>query len=436
MHRRHFIHAAAASSVFAPYIIAQDKGKVYRTAIIGSGWWGMNLLREGLATKRAQCVAVCDVDERSRVASADEIEGLAGNKPKSYADYREMLEKEKPEIVVIATPDHWHALTTIAAVQAGAHVLVEKPTSHTINESKAMLAAARAADRVVQVGLHRRVGPHHVAAHEFLMSGKAGEIGAVQCFVIGGNGKPEAPSKNSEPPKGMDWDMWCGPAPLRPFNSKLHPGGWRNYLDYGNGQLGDWGVHWIDQAMWWSEEKWPKRVFSTGSRAIYGPAVLNDQEQTSDAPDSQLAVFEFEKFTLTWENRRYGGNEAEKSKIGIYYQGTKGTLHVGWKDGWTFYPANGKDPVQHGDSQLQEPDGHNLAILWADFIKAIDTKTRPSADIEIGHRSSVLPMLGMISLKTGRSLEWDGKTESILNDAAAQAMMARDYRGDWQYPTV
>jgi len=210
------------------------------------------------------------VDQNARESSADELEGLTGSKPKVYNDYRELLAKEKPDLVIIATPDHWHALTTIAAVKAGAHVLVEKPTGHTVNESRAMLKAARDAGTVVQVGLHRRLGPHHVAAHDFLKSGKVGDIGAVRCFVTGGGGKKEAPSKNTEPPPGLDWDMWCGPAPLRPFTSKLHPGAWRSWLDFGNGQLGDWGVHWLDQVLWWTEEKWPKKIFSTGGRPVLG----------------------------------------------------------------------------------------------------------------------------------------------------------------------
>jgi predicted dehydrogenase len=436
MNRRLFVTASAASSFLAPYARGQKTDRIYKTAIIGSGWWGMNLLREGLAGGRTKCVAVCDVDERARVSAADEIAGLTGHAPTAYGDFREMLEKEKPEVVIIATPDHWHALTCIAAVKAGAHVLVEKPTSHTVNESKAMLKAAREAGTVVQVGLHRRVGPHHIEAHEFLKSGKVGDIAAVRCFVTGGNGKKETPGKNTEPPKGLDWDMWCGPAPLRPFTNKLHPGSWRNYLDFGNGQLGDWGVHWIDQVLWWSEEKWPKRIYSSGGRPVFGPPVLNAQEQTSDAPDSQVAMFEFEKYTLTWEHRRFGGNEAEKHKIGTYFQGTKGTLHVGWKDGWTFYPANGKDPAVHGEAQLQEPDGHNLKLLWEDFIRAIDTNTKPACDIEIGHRSSVLPLLGMLSLKTGRALHWDGEKETILGDEAAQTLLARPYRGEWSYPAV
>lgn len=433
MNRRLFT-ASLASAIAAPHLRAQTSGKVYRTALIGSGWWGMNLLNEGLASQRIKCVALADPDQRAREASADEVEGLAGNKPNVYNDYREMLEKEKPEVVIIATPDHWHALTSIAAMKAGAHVLVEKPTAHTVGESKAMVKVARDTGRIVQVGLHRRLGPHHVAAHAFLKSGKVGDIGMVRCFVTGGGGKPETPSKNSEPPKGLDWDLWLGPAPERPFTSKLHPGAWRGWLDFSNGQIGDWGVHWLDQVLMWSEEKYPRRIYSSGGRHIAGPVVLNEKEQTSDAPDTQIAVFDFEGFTATWENRRYADNNAEKHKIGTYFYGTKGTLHIGWRDGWTFYPASAKEQVVHGDAQLQEPDGHNLTILWEDFFKALDSNKQPTCDIESAHRSSVLPMLGMASLKLGRSIEWDGKNETIPNDPEAAKLLTRAYRGHWKYP--
>ena len=433
MNRRTFL-TASSSLLAAPYIKGQAADRIYRTALIGSGWWGMNLLREGLESGRLKCVAVADVSQNAREASADEIEGLSGTKPKDYNDFRELLDKEKPEVVIIATPDHWHALITIAAVKAGAHVLVEKPTGHSVSESSAMVKAAKETGKVVQVGLHRRVGPHHVAAHEFLKSGKVGDIGMVRCFAIGGGGKKEVPSPNSAPPPGLDWDMWCGPAALRPFNNKLHPGNWRNYLDYGNGQLGDWGVHWLDQVMWWTEEKYPRRVFSSGGRPIAGAPVLNEKEQTSDAPDSQVAVFEFEGFTATWEHRRFGDNNAEKHKIGTYFYGSKGTLHVGWRDGWTFYPANAKDAPVHGNPQLQEPDGHNLKLLWADFLQAIDKGTKPACDIETAHRSSVLPLLGMLSYKTGRSIQWDGAREQIIGDAEAAKLLTGPCRGPWKYP--
>ena len=162
--------------------------------------------------------------------------------------------------------------------------------------------------------------------------------------------------------------------------------------------------------------------------------MLNDKEQTSDTPDHQVAVYDFERFTCVWEHRRFADNKAEKHKIGAYFYGTKGTLHIGWRDGWTFYPSNEKAQTIHEDHQLQEPDGHNMKLLWADFIRSIETKGRPAATIESAHRSSVLPMLANLSLKLGRSLAWDAEKELILNDADAAKGLRRDYRGPWQYP--
>jgi len=435
--RRHFLRAStAAGAAFAagPCILrAAEPGKKYRTALIGSGWWGKNILKEAIASGCVKVTALCDVDERVREVTGEQVNDLNGDQPKLYNDFRELLAKDKPEIVIIATPDHWHALNTIAALKAGAHVFVEKPTGHTVNESRAMLAAARASGRVVQVGMHRRIGPHHVSGMKFLKSGGAGKVGMVRLFAHYGGGQ-EKPSPNEPPPSGMDWEMWCGPAPKRPFNKRLHPGGWRNFLDYGNGQLGDWGPHWLDQVLWWSGEKYPRRVFSTAGRPVRGDAVLNDQEQTSDAPDHQVAVYDFEQFTCVWEHRRFADNNAEKHKVGAYFYGEKGTLHIGWRDGWTFYPANAKDKIVHEDPQLQEPDGHNLTLLWADFLNAIEGRGKGVANIELAHRASVLPLLGMISWRVGRSINWDGDKEQIIGDAEASKLMSRPYRAPWVFP--
>ena len=434
--RRHFIrNSAIAGTVLsaAPFIRAADPARKFRTALIGCGWWGKNILREAIASGRVKVVGLCDVDSNTCEVAAEQVADLNGDKPKTYSDFRELLEKEKPEIVLIATPDHWHALQTIAAVKAGAHVFVEKPTGHTVNESRAMLRATRESGRMVQVGLHRRIGPHHASGMKFLKSGAVGAVGIVRIFAHGGGGR-ERPAANSEPPEGMDWDLWCGPAPKRPFNQKLHPGGWRNFLDYGNGQLGDWGVHWLDQVLWWSEEKYPKRIFSSAGRPVAGIAVNNEMEQTSDTPDHQVAVYDFESFTCVWEHRRFADNKAEKHKIGAYFYGTKGTLHIGWRDGWTFYPTDGKAQTQHENSQLQEPDGHNLKLLWADFITSIESGKKSVANIEIAHRASVLPLLGMISWRTGRSIEWDAAKEQIIGDPEANKLLSRPYRGPWVYP--
>ncbi len=436
--RRQFLKTAATAAVLSPCLsLGASAGKRYRTALIGCGWWGGNIVREAMASKRCKIVGLCDVYRRPLQATADEVARLAGDQAVLFEDYREMLKKLRPEIVIVATPDHWHALPSIAALEAGAHLFVEKPTSHTIAESQAMLRLAHAGDRAIQVGLHRRIGPHHRSGMDFIRSGKVGNIGMIRLFVTGAGSGKEQPAPNAPAPSGMNWDWWCGPAPLRPYNRKLTPGGWRNFLDYANGTLGDWGVHWLDQVLWWTEEKYPRTVFSTGGRPILGPAVATQEEATTDAPDSQIAVYRFESFTAVWEHKKYSGNQSEKHRIGAYFYGTKGVFHMGWRDGWTFYPKDGKQAAIHQKPQFSDPtDGNNLKQLWQDFLNAIDRKEPPVANLEIAHRSSVLPLLGMISYRLGRSLDWDGKREQILNDSEAAALMRRDYRKPWTYPAV
>jgi predicted dehydrogenase len=315
-------------------------------------------------------------------------------------------------------------------------VYVEKPISHTILEGTAMVKAARAADRVVQVGTHRRVSPHNISAREFIRSGKAGKIGMIKCFVHSGGGA-EKPAPNSEPPQGMDWNMWCGPAPLRPFNKKIHPLGHRHFLDYANGQLGDWGIHWLDQAMWILDLKHPTTVFSTGGRRIKGEPVNSEAGQTSDAPDHQIATFEFDGMTMEWEHRQFAGNHAFKGEsVGTIFYGQGGIFHLGWQSGWTFYPTDGAEGPHEEAKFSGEQNSDNIPDLWADFLDAIKSKRRPVSDIEAGHHATTAALLGMLSLKLGRSIKWDGEKQTILNDAEAAALLRRDYRGDWKYPAV
>ncbi|AYB32417.1 Gfo/Idh/MocA family protein [Chryseolinea soli] len=430
MQRRTFIQTTAAATVgfaAAPLIKVLGKDKKYTTALIGSGWWGGNILRCAIQAGESKVVALCDVDENQIKATLEEVKKLSGDTPKIYRDYRELLAKEKPEIVIVATPDHWHPLIAIAAMKAGAHVYVEKPICHTINEGKAMVKAARDTQRIVQVGTHRRASPHNISGMQFLKSGKAGKIGSVRAFVHypGGPGKK---TPDAEAPSTLDWNMWCGPAPLRAYNPTMHPKGFRSYLDYANGQLGDWGIHWMDQILWWTEEKHPKKVYSTANRFI--------REDSTDAPDTQNVLFEFETFTASWEHRLYAGNEAEKTNIGCYFYGTEGTFHMGWLDGWTFYPSDTKKQIIHEAPKLDEPDQQNIAALWADFLTSIKTNKLSMCDIEVGQRSTNMSLLGMLSWKLGRSVEWDGEKGLIKNDAEANKLLSRAYRGEWVYPTV
>ena len=434
MNRRTFIKhstgTVAASTAYSalPLLPALSPSPIknYRIALIGCGWWGMNILREAIYAKSGKVIALCDVDDRQTDKAFWDVRELTGGAPKTYRDYRECITQSKPEIVIVGTPDHWHALPTIMALKNGAHVYVEKPIGHTINEGKAMVAAARTYGKQVQVGTHRRVSAHNISAMDFLKSGKVGQIGKVKCFV-NYDGGPGKPTPNSEAPKEIDWDMWCGPAPLTPYNTRIHPRGFRNFLDYANGTIADWGIHWFDQVLWWTEEKYPKTIFSTGDRYI--------KQDNSDAPDSQFATFEFESFTCTWENTQNIKNYNEGHNIGCYFYGTEGTLHLGWRDGWTFYPRNKNSSTIHVDPQLNAPDHQNIKELWADFMEAIEKDRLPACDIEIGHRSTNMSLLAMLSYKAGRSVKWDGEKELIVGDPEANKLLSRAYRGDWKYPS-
>ena len=452
MLRRRFLQTSLAAGVAGAlpsfHVRAADKaGRKYRTALVGCGWWGGNILREAMASGACTIVGLCDVDDRQSEATLAAVTAGTGDQPRRFRDYREMFAQVRPDIVIVATPDHWHPLVTIAAVQAGAHVYVEKPLSHTVGEGLAMLRAARATGRVVQVGTHRRLSPHNLSAREFVRAGGVGEIASVRCFVAYGGSGPARALPTQPVPKELDWDTWCGPAPLRPYNGgdprdknrawagAIHPRGFRQYLDYANGQLGDWGVHWLDQVLWITGERDPLHVYSTGGRPIQGAPILTATEQTNDAPDHQVAVFRFPHLTVHWEHRQYAGHTAEKTEsVGCYFYGTKGTLHLGWKQGWTFFPANPKEPTRHEEPRLNEPDGQNIREVWADFLTAIAAGVAPACDIGKIFPASNAVLLGMLSLKLGRSVAWDAARQTIPDDPAAQALLRRAYRPGWEYP--
>jgi predicted dehydrogenase len=449
--RRTFMKTAAAAGAFmtAPAIQTVSRTKKYRTAVIGPGWWGMNITRYAMASGVSDVVALCDVDQnperdldrvhREAIDNKYEkdkpylqkvgrvVEVLSGNKPNLYTDHREMLDKEKPEIVIVASPDHWHALHCIDSVEAGAHVYCEKPICHTVLEGQAMVEAARRNNRKVQVGTHRRVGVHNKSAMDFLWAGNAGEIGAVKCFVNYGGGRGNV-TPNEAPPEGLDWDRWCGPAPKVPFNPRIHPKGFRQFLNYANGTVGDWGIHWFDQVLWWAKEATPHIIHASGGRAI--------KEDNTTAPDHLYCNFAFEDFTCTWEHRQFGGTPHEKHNIGVYFYGTKGVFHLGWRDGWTFYPQGRGQKEIHEDAVFNNPDSENIAGLWADLIESIEKNKKPVCDIQYGFNATCMSLLSINSWQLGRSIRWNQETCNVIEDPEAENLLKRKYREPWEYPNI
>lgn len=431
MNRRKFIKhsflAGAAASQFQVNVLARPKNKRYPTVLIGAGWWGNNILGEAMASGSIDIVGICDVDEHFLKETADRVESSMGNRPKTYIDYRELLRDQKPEIAIIATPEHWHALQTIEALKTGCHIYVEKPIAHTIDEGKAIVAAQKKYGKVIQVGLHRRTSPHIIKGQEMLRSGIAGEIKMIKACVY----SPTADTiiqPLPEPPPYLHWDLYLGPAAYQPYESTIHPRGFRKYLNMTNGTIGDWGVHWMDQILWWSEEKFPKKIYSTGG--------MVNPECGYDSPDFQTATIEFENFTVNWEHRRLGGDLSEKSPVGTYFYGTKGVLFMGFFDGTIFYPNDEDQPIIQVNHAMHEPDGQNIRELWQNFLESIEENKPPIAGIESSHRATTMSLLAMISYKTGRQIQWDGDHELILNDPEAQSLMRRTYRDPWVYPEI
>ncbi len=416
---------AGAAVLAPPYLIPFRPAK-YKTVLIGSGWWGLNILREAIRSGQITVAALCDVDDNQLTKCKQEVDKLCNDQPKIYKDYRDCIKSERPDIVINATPDHWHALIAIEALHSGAHVFLEKPISHTVKEGSAIQKAARDAQKICIVDFHRRYSPHNVSGMEFLKSGKAGKIYSVKAFVHYNNGMGKK-EEESAPPVGMDWNMYCGPAPMVNFNPGMHPRGWRQYTQFANGNIGDWGPHWFDQILWWTEETMPRKIHSTQKSDI--------RNSLANAPEEQRATYEFESFICTWEHTLLSNHpERQGENVGVYFHGTEGVFHMGWQRGWTFYPNDTKKEILKEAAKMNEPDQQNIELVWNDFMNCIPTGKLPHADIEHGRHATNMALLGNLSAKLGRSIEWDHKKDMIVGDKAANKLLRREYRKPWEYP--
>jgi predicted dehydrogenase len=446
--------AAATASGFSAEAIHELK-----LAVIGCGDAGRKVLKQAIAVVargvKAKLVALCDVDSR-QTDKALEILPPKSDPPRIYDyskdhGYTDLLKAERPDIVVVATPDHWHALIATDALRAEANVFLELPVCHTILEGGAIQRAATKYKRLVQVNSQRRLSQPTASAKAFIKARKAGKIGFVRIFEHGQGGQAEPAKSNTPEPGRLAWDAWCGPARKRPYND-LITADFSKFLDYGNGVIAAEGVPWFDQVLWILDEKWPRRVFSTGGRPILGRPVEIEAAngsaaksvkpaQTTDCPDHQSAAFEFESTTVVWEHRSFGGHGAETGDpAGCYFYGSEGILHLPKNGAWTFYPSDSRAAVVASPppAEGEEADSEDKRIrdLWADLLESIQFEQRPKADLEAARRSTNMALLAMISLKTGRSLQWDGEKEAIIGDDFANGLLRRDYRPGYNYPVL
>jgi predicted dehydrogenase len=440
MNRRHFLQSSAAlAATTAGY--AQDLAeRRYKVGLIGCGWYGKCDLFRLIQVSPVEVVALCDVDRTMLEGAADLVSQRQANhrRPTLYADYREMLRAGGMDIVLIGTPDHWHALPMIAAVEAGNHVWVQKPISVDIDEGKAMVAAARRANKVVQVGLQRRSTPHLVEARDrILRENKLGKIAHVDIYCYYHMRARENPP-DAMPPENLNYEMWTGPAPMRPYNALVHPRKWRAYMEYGNGIVGDMCVHMLDMVRWMMDLGWPRSVASAGG-------IYVDRASRANITDTQSATFDFGDLTIDWIHRSWGAPADPQYPWGATFYGDRGTLKASVHR-YDFTPIGPGNPAS-GTALIEErfTEDRNerdieLHVASAirrhcqDFLRAIQTNGRPVADIEQGHISTASCILANLSQRFGRTLRWDSAAQRIVGDDEANRALRRPYRQPWVHP--
>jgi predicted dehydrogenase len=433
--RRRFLGQSAAAIAVAPAIgglLLSTRGTTraenvapgdrIRLGLIGSGGRGRDVLGVFLSHPEVDCPAVCDVDDAMSGKAAELIEKQRGHRPDTVKDFRRMLDRKDIDALLIATPDHWHALPTVYACQSGRDVYVEKPLAKTIDEGRAMLEASKRHKRVVQMGTQWRSGSHFREAVEFIQSGKLGKLGLVRGWTyldwLGNIGNPP----DGAPPATADYDLWLGPAPKRPFNPNRFHWNFRWFWDYAGGLMTDWGVHLINIMLWAMGPDHPKTVSSTG-----GKFVLTDNSET---PDTQVTVYEFPHYTLIWEHKVGSNNGLDGRPWGISFNGSEGTLII-HEGGWEIIPERKKKSLE----AAKHPPGSDERYPHVqNFLDCVKSRQQPVENLEVGHFVSSVAHLGNIAIRTGEKIVWDGAAESITSSRKADRFVGVTYRKPWSLP--
>jgi predicted dehydrogenase len=444
MNRRKFLQVSAAGLALSTInnYAADFADQKKRVGLIGCGWYGKCDLFRLIQVAPVDVVSLCDVDKHMLSDAADMVttRQVSKKRPRTYGDYRAMLKEKDLDMVLIATPDHWHALTMIAAAESGVDIYVQKPISVDVREGQAMLAAARKHKRVVQVGTQRRSTPHLIEARELIQEGKLGKIGLVEicCYYhMRASGNPP----DATPPDYFDYEMWTGPAPMRPYNSLVHPRSWRAFMEYGNGIVGDMCIHMFDMTRWMMGLGWPKRISSSGG-------ILMDKKSRANISDTQTATFDYGDMQVIWQHRTWGEAPDPKYPWAATFYGEKGTLKASVM-GYDFIPS-GKGEAIHKDVTYeleQYPEDKTEKDLekhcapairghMKNLLSCIASRGRPVADIEEGYISSASCILANVSMQLGRSLTWDGEKGEVKGDHEANRLLKRPYRGPWKHPAV
>lgn len=442
MLRRSFLSTTAAAAAYDLSAQTFDVQKKRRVGMIGSGWYGKSDILRLVQVAPVEIVSLCDVDKVMLEKAADLIASrqASGKRPRLFTDYRKMLAEKDLDLVEIATPDHWHALPMIEAAKAGCDMYLQKPIGVDVIEGEAMLAAARKYGRVVQIGTQRRSTPHLIEAKQrYLDTGALGNIGLVEIYCYYHMRAKENPP-DGKPPENLDYEMWTGPAPMRPYNPLVHPRRWRAFEEYGNGIMGDMCVHMLDMVRWMMGLGWPTRISSSGG-------ILIDKASKANIPDTQEASFDFPNVKVVWTHRSWGAAPDPKYPWGATFYGDKGTLKASVMS-YDYVPlAKGAEAVHKDvtyefeqypeDRTEQDLERHVAPAIrghMRDLLAAIDKRSRPVADIEQGHISTTACILANLSMKLGRTLSYDPVRRIVPNDAEATRLLRRPYRAPWVHP--
>jgi predicted dehydrogenase len=403
-------------------------------AVIGCNGMGWSNMRTHLEINEVECVAVCDVDQSVLDKRTAEVESIQGTKPKQYTDYRKLLEDKSIDAVIIGTPDHWHCKIMVDAAAAGKHIYVEKPIANTIEECNIMRAAAKKYKSIVQVGQWQRSGTHYRQAIDYVQSGKLGNIRLVKVWAYQGWMKPVTVQPDSALPEGVDYKMWLGPAPTRPFNPNRFHFNFRWFWDYAGGLMTDWGVHEIDIALYAMKAVAPISVMASGGKLAY-------PDDASETPDTLQTVFQYENFNMLWEHATgIDGGPYDRTE-GIAFIGNEGTLVVN-RQGWEVIPETRDNEgikeykIPAFPKQNRPRNANYLKFHAENFVDAIQ-KNDPSilnCGIESGSIAAINAQMGNIAYKTGRKVYWDSKTGMFKNDQEANALIKANYNNGWKVP--
>jgi len=410
-------------------VAPSDQVRFGAIGVNGMGWANA---KSFLKIDGFRCAALCDVDAGVLSGCVADAEKLQELRPEGYRDYRQLLDRDDLDFVIIGTPDHWHPLMMLDAVASGKHVYCEKPMANSIGEADVMLAGARRSGKLVQIGQWQRSGPHWRHAMEFVHSGALGNIRTVKTWAYQGWMKPVPVKPDGPVPDGVDYDMWLGPAPKRPFNPNRFHFNFRWFWDYAGGLMTDWGVHILDFALYGMKAGWPKSVMAIGGKFAY-------PDDASETPDTLQAVYEYDGFTMLWEHATGIDLGPYRRTHGVAFIGNNGTLVVD-RDGWEVIAETESDATGGRRLKLEVPPGEQVQGSDLDrhtqnFAAALRGEASLNADIAVGHKVAVTAHMGNVAFRTGRRLYWDETNRSFLGDEEANRLRAGvAYRAPWKLP--